>query len=537
MVITGLKRIFILLFSLTFLFLSLVSSYGAREAVLINTNPFTQSSDFSITSQSGDNAIFGMHSGSQTSPLSLTVESGVTGSVIWNLLGSPAHAVGVISEDEYGLNFNNSGYIKVSSSASLDSGVNFYGVLSGSWDTDSSEPSEFYDVTVHNSGTIEVSASSSDTLYLYGIEGKGVSYIGEAGSLLKITGNSSSNDVYIRGFVVENSNFNLSNSGRIEITSTSSGRATVYGVEIYGGDSDTSLNFQNAGEITLRATSLTSSASFELGVTGHLENFLNSGTISGRADGFSLANGVLFESVYGVDSFSNTGAIDLEANASKEGATSSMYLLLVYSQGITSFSNSGNIHIRSTSTGNADSKLIYLVNALEGSPKFGDFSNEGVVDIEAIGGNAEAEGLFLGDASLSTFLNDSSAMFKVVANSSSGYAEASAVEVFSNYVKSFTNRGTIDVEAIGHTSAEAYGLYTDEIYSDADILNDSGGLIKVSVKVSDLDDSSLNSHLLSQGIYVDESFSKSYQVTNSGTMDISASAENISSVSSLSMKS
>ncbi len=406
--------------------------------------------------------------------------------------------------------------------------------------------------TLQNSGNISVRADAVSHASAYGID------VGEIGGALSNSGSiavqvdngSSIEAIGIRSSTVQGTLFN---SGNIMVASHgSSGSAEG----IRTGSIAANGTMTNTGTITATAVGQGSGAGAEgIRVLGRVAGTLeNSGQIMVQAIDTSSASstGILTGAIDG--SLTNSGTISAAA-----GGGSFAYVEGIEIRGNLdgSFNNSGAITAQAIGTSSA---YVDGINAIDVA---GTFSNSGIISVSAQAAFAGAEGLSLDDIQGSV---DNSGGISAIA---SGTSTARASGIFLGAIDgSFSNSGSITASATTLGSgasfpfqrAVASGIYVDNINEDPmggfGSFENSGA---IAASASGLNASALglrfshvggklsNSGNISVGAMADQGSSAfaagiiganvrdSGDVFNSGTLQVSAIGQNVSTVAAVGM--
>ncbi len=269
----------------------------------------------------------------------------------------------------------------------------------------------------------------------------------------------------------------INNNGTIDVQLNSTTAASANGIFLNSTDGIAG-NINNSGTITVRAQSNSSSGATAYGV--HLSE-MPFGPFPTPSAGLAGA-------------INNSGTIDVMATSS---GTASAYGLFVSPSLRTggSINNSGTITVRAqaNTTSGAGAHGIFVSEGLpspfpSGNTLLnGSISNSGVIDVSAIAQtSATAYGIQIAPGVGADAVIENSGTITVLAQSnSSNDAEAYGIDVtdragnpFSSQTGGFfgtiNNAGTIDVTAIGVSSASAYGINIHPSFSAGASVNNSG---------------------------------------------------------------
>ncbi|MES0885088.1 autotransporter domain-containing protein [Roseibium sp. SCP14] len=356
---------------------------------------------------------------------------------------SSAAASGFYISDQLDGNFNNSGTLTVITK-SQTSEADAYGLYVGSLMTGD----------IANSGTIKVQGSgdSSDTaagVYVaWDLNGN----FNNSGSIIvELESKSSEAEVYgVR--VSDNMNGSISNSGTVKATAISGDEALTagfhFGDTLFG-------DFENAGSINASATVEGDivevyGAYFGIDVSG---NVTNSGTITGRAEGFDevTAAGIFIDSDL-TGELNNTGTIAVAAIS--EDSDAYAYGIHIGGDIRGSFNNSGTISAQAEGSRIVQAYAVYLRDDVPGSISNTGFVTASVNLVDAAGSAAASAAAFRIDTLDGEFANTGT----LNATASGGSAANAYGLYIENHNGTITEVGTISATS---ESGEAYAIYLD----------------------------------------------------------------------------
>lgn len=417
---------------------------------------------------------------------------------------SYASAYGIYVGGDVNSSISNSGTI-IATAESTNSDARAYGISTGNLAAEAA---------ITNSGTITVSATGTDSVIAYGIE---TGSLGTDASItnsgtITVTAISTNSDATAYGIRVGElgTNASITNSGTITANATGTSSVSAYGIET--GNLGAGASIANSGTITARAISTSYSANaygISTGALGTNASISNSGTITATAR--VLSDGTSAATAYGIQtsnlaagaSITNSGVITVTAqNDSSSSENAKAYGIRTGNlDADASITNSDTINVSATAT-----EAAFAYGIRTGSMAAGaSVTNSDDITVTAI--SSEGSGAAYAYA------------YGIQVNGSlTGWDDDAVIE----------NSGTIDVSATASATASGFGqAYAYGIQVTGSLTGGEGAAAAIensgTIEVS-ASDTAMFAYAEAYGILVSGSVSGGAYITNSDSIDVTATA-------------